>query len=283
MKSLGDPLVNVIAQPDWLEILQLLIARLVHEFRNPLSGILASSQLLARLVDPTSPAREYAQIVEEEARTLERFLARLAEFGRLRMGEPCVTGSVDLHALLDQALREIKTECETGRVRQVADFDPRVSEVRGEPTRLGRACAEILRNALEAMPDGGTLTISTRVAPGDGGQSGKRAIRQSGETENPDRVGIPPDRRIAPSPDRHSAGKWIEVEFADTGAGMTEEARQHAFEPFFSTRPRALGIGLSLAQAIACAHEGHLRLGPLTGQGVRVILALPAAAKKNDH
>jgi signal transduction histidine kinase len=276
VNSLGDPLVNVSVQPDWLEILQLLIARLVHEFRNPLSGILASSQLLARLVDPSSPAREYAQIVEEEARTLERFLARLAEFGRLRMGEPCVAGSVDVHALLVQALREIKAECETGRVRQVATFDPRVREVRGEPTRLGRACAEILRNALEAMPDGGTLTISTRLAPADGGQSGKRAIRQSGEAENPDRIGVSPDRR--------SAREWIEVEFADTGAGMTEEARQHAFEPFFSTRPRALGIGLSLAQAIACAHEGHLRLGPLTGQGVRVILALPAAAaRRNDH
>ncbi len=72
-----------------------------------------------------------------------------------------------------------------------------------------------------------------------------------------------------------TADGWVEVECRDTGSGLTPEARQRAFEPFFSTRPRALGVGLSLAQAITWAHGGTIRLEDADGQGCRAILRVP--------
>ncbi len=277
MEPGAEPLVDA-PPPDWLDSLQRLAPRLVHEFRNPLSGILAGTQMLARLIDPEGPAREYAQIVEEEARTLERHLARLAEFGRLRNGGFEAAGPVDLHALLMERLGEIQAACDERGVRQVTALDPRARDVRGEATHLARACAEIFRNALEAMPEGGTLTTSTR--PGTG-PAGDRASGGSGERGSREDIALRSSGPRARASGRHRAD-WVQIEVADTGMGMTDDAWQHAFEPFFSTRPRALGMGLSLAQAIAFAHGGHIRLGRLSGRGLRIILALPAATDTRE-
>jgi signal transduction histidine kinase len=236
-----------------LESLQILTPGLVHELRNPLSGILAGSQMLARLLGGQGTAFEYAEIVREEAQHLERFLGRLAEFGRLgACGLQCAA-EMDLPVLLRRLLDTVTPACAARRIRIVSSFDPRAGAVRGDPGRLSQACAEILQNAQEAMPEGGTLTVGTRrvteydtCVPGVG-------------------PGDPP-------------GGWIDVEFRDTGSGFTGEARRRVCEPFFSTRPRALGIGLALAQAIACAHGGLLRLGTADHPGGHVVLRLPMTA-----
>ncbi|HYL82168.1 MAG TPA: ATP-binding protein [Candidatus Acidoferrum sp.] len=272
MKPGAEPLLDA-PPPDWLDSLQRLAPRLVHEFRNPLSGILGSSQMLARLIDPEGPAREYIQIVEEEARKLEGHLARLAEIGRLRHKRFDAAAPLDLHALLTQTLLEIKAACDACGVRQVTAFGPRVLAVRGDSIQLGRACAEILRNGLEAMPHGGTLRVAACLAGGAAGAAAGGPSGAPGRLQDP---ALRPSDPAAHGPDRRRTG-WVQIEFSDTGAGMTEEVRQQAFEPFFSTRPRALGMGLSLAQAIALAHGGRIRLGCLGGQGLRVILMLPAA------
>jgi len=226
-------------QDMWLASLRALTPGLVHELRNPLSSVLASSQLLGRLVAPHDSARKYADIILEEARQLESFLARIAEFGRL---DPCAgSAAAELPALLEEVRREAVSGGATGRVRVVSRCAPRTPPARANPARLAQACAELVRNALEAMPQGGTLAVTARAARPRGG--------------------------------------GVEIEFADTGTGMGPEVRRRAFEPFFSTRPRALGLGLPLAQAIARLEGGSVRLGPPGAAGSRVVLALPEAGR----
>jgi signal transduction histidine kinase len=233
-----------------LHSLQVLTPGLVHELRNPLSGILAGSQMVARLLGGQGTASEYAEIIREEAQQLERFLARLAEFGRLRSAGLQCADSVDLPGLVGRLLETASPACKARGIRVVSSFDPRATGLRGDPGRLSQACMEIVQNAQEAMPEGGTLTVSTRLVA-DNHASGSDGLHA----------------------DLHD--DWIEVEFRDTGPGMSEEVRQHAGEPFFSTRPRALGIGLSLAQAIAHAHGGMLVLGGANRRGGHVLLSLP--------
>jgi signal transduction histidine kinase len=238
-------------QASLLESLQILTPGLVHELRNPLSGILAGSQMLARLVGGQGAASEYAGIIREEAQHLERFLARLAEFGRLRaVGLHCAE-TVDLAEVLASALDAIRATCAAQQIRIVTSVHQRIPALRGDPGRLSQAFAEILRNAQEAMPDGGTLTVGTRLAGADADPS-------------PATVGW----------QRH----WAEIEFSDTGPGMTAEAWRRGCEPFFSTRPRALGVGLSLAQAIALAHGGMLCLEGPGRPGGHVVMRLPVAS-----
>ena len=265
--------------PDWLKPLQALTPGLVHEFRNPLSGVLAGGQMLLQLLGAKHPAHEYAEIVLQEARVLERYLARLAQFGRIRSVDPARAGEVDLPALLRHVLTAGHVDRDGGKIRLKTHFDTRAGGVRGDSSALALACTEILRNALEAMPEGGTLTISTRLSAGETARSDPRTSGHGRRGEDAEWIAAFPHRPASQSPHRVSPG-WIEAEFTDTGPGMTEEIRRRAFEPFFSTRPRALGIGLSLAQAIALSHGARIRLGPATRRGGCVILALPVMG---DH
>jgi two-component system, NtrC family, sensor histidine kinase HydH len=224
-----------------LESLQALTPGLVHEFRNPLSGILAGSQMLGRLLGGAGgAAQEYVEILIEEAQQLEGFLARLAEFGHLGSRGLALVADADLDALLDRALAEIAPACRARAIRLVPRSPAHPVGLRADPMRLAQAVRELLHNAMQAMPDGGTLSVGIR-RPGVGG-----------------------------------AG-WVEVEIADSGEGLTVEARRRAFEPFFSTRPRALGVGLCLARVIVDKHGGTLALRPGAERGAVARLCLPVA------
>jgi signal transduction histidine kinase len=238
----------------YTQSLQALTPGLVHELRNPLSGILASGQMLGRVVGDNPRAQEYIRILRDEALQLERFLARLAEFGRLPKGGIFFADPVDLTGFLTGVLEEWRPRCMAHRIGQVAQFDSGISGIRAEPTRLALALGEILANAVEAMPSGGTLTVTTRRVPG-------------GVTAG----------------DAATTG-WADILVADTGGGMAAEVHHRAFEPFFSTRPRALGIGLALAQAILVAHGGSIHLDSRPGTGTQVLLRLLLApAGENGH
>jgi len=241
LRAAGDSRLRAYTQS-----LQALTPGLVHELRNPLSGILGSGQMLGRLIGENPRAQDYIRILREEALQLERFLARLAEFGRLPRGGICCGDPLQLTRFLGGLLEEWRPRCLAHGITQVTRFAPAVPGVRAEPSRLALALGELLDNAIEAMPAGGTLTVSTRLVPGDPGR-------------DPARPGT------------------AEILVADTGPGMAEEVRRRALEPFFSAKPRALGIGLALAQAVLAAHGGDLGLDSRPGAGTRVALRLPLA------
>jgi len=241
-------------RPDVREILsslQRMAPGLVHELRNPLSGILAGSQMLERALPAGAPVREYAEIVHQEAQRLERFLTRIGQFGRLAADGLTLQAGLDLNGLLATVLAEGAPGWREAGIAVVTRLDPALPVVEGDAGRLAQAAREILQNARDAMAGGGTLTVSTRQLA-------------------PDELEFPAAAR-----GRGPAVPLVAAEFADTGDGMSPEARERAFEPFFSTRPRALGVGLALAQVIALAHGGTLWLPP-AGAGARVVLGVPA-------
>ncbi|HTX52947.1 MAG TPA: ATP-binding protein [Candidatus Baltobacteraceae bacterium] len=245
--ALQDTLVRAEWEPDprqgrWLEALQVLSPGLIHELRNPLSGVLAGSQLLGRLLQAGGgPTSEYLQIVREEAQQLERHLTRLAEFGRLGAHGWGLTAEVDLQDVVRRVVERQRADCEARGVSVVVEPDHAVT-VRGDSTRLAQALTELLRNALEALSAGGCVTCRLRVADGA------------------------------------SPGAWAEVLLSDSGPGLSGDAHRRAFEPFYSTKPRALGIGLPLAQTIALRHQGTIRLESGFAGGTTAVLRLPAVS-----
>jgi signal transduction histidine kinase len=139
-------------------------------------------------------------------------------------------------------------------IRLVTHLEPSVDLVRADSTQLRQVLLNLVVNAWDAMPHGGTLTISTsnRVLTGKSAKS----------------AGVP-------------SGKYVELTVADTGIGMTEEVRSHLFEPFYTTKEvgKGTGLGLSTVYGIIRQHGGHIEVKSEPGKGAcfSVLLrALPA-------
>jgi len=156
--------------------------------------------------------------------------------------------SCDVTALLDILVAEYRDRASAKGVEILTDYAPGLLEVRGDKRRLEQAFSNLVVNAIEAMPNGGQLTVAVR-----GPVSAVRA--GDGEAE------------------------FAEVEIGDSGVGISEEELHKIVEPFYTTKARGTGLGLPIAQRIIEAHEGELRIESREGEGTKVTVRLPVVKR----
>lgn len=211
-----------------------LLAGVAHEVRNPLAGIRGIAQLWGRGLERTDEA--LGHLIDEVDR-LELIVSRLLQFSRADAQE---LAPGDLAAVVDEAARLAGPSAAESGVRvEVEHAGPLPAVAMAAPAVL-QIFRNLTTNAIEAMPDGGVLRLSTRVVP---------------------------------------RGGAVEATVADTGPGLPAEVVDHLFEPFFTTRPAGTGLGLAIAREIALAHRGDLRAEPGPGGvGAAFVLRLPVAA-----
>jgi GAF domain-containing protein/ActR/RegA family two-component response regulator len=211
-----------------------------HDFNNLLASIVGRAQLLLLQVqDPKH--RQWLQVIERSALDGAKTVRRLQEFTRVRRDQAFVP--VDLGLIVHETLevtetrrnellgRGIAVEVETALA---ADLPP----VPGDPVELREALTNLVLNALDAMPEGGTLTLTTRA----------------GEAER------------------------VELAVADTGIGMPAHVKQRIFDPFFTTKgSRGTGLGLSMAYGILSRHGVRVDVHSVEGQGTTFRLSFPVA------
>jgi two-component system nitrogen regulation sensor histidine kinase GlnL len=209
-------------------ILRLSPAGLAHEVKNPLTGIKGAAELLAAMFPGEPRAREYCDLilsgVNRIAALVEQVLA-VSGPQRLRR-EP-----VNIHRTLHQALRMAGLEInrrETSGIVVEQEFDPSLPEVIGDEAALERVFLNLIRNAVEAMEERGTVRLRTRM---------ETEFRLSAE-----------GKRI----------RFLRVDVADSGPGMTEGEMRQLFTPFFTTKASGSGLGLVLSQRIVFLHGGKL-------------------------
>lgn len=226
---------------------------IAHDFNNMLAGISAAADLLEmQLPAPRSPtiADTLATIVDgcERAAVLTR---ELLAFSRKAPDQP---EPVDLHAVIDASVGLLRRGCED-RIQinlHLGASDPRVT---GDLPRLQGALLNLGLNAREAMPEGGTLTISTAT------------VELSAEA-----CAATPCYRLVPGP-------FIELRVHDTGVGIPKELRLQIFEPFFTTKAIGRGTGLAAVHGIVEEHGGAITVDSSLGRGTTFILYLPCAAQ----
>jgi signal transduction histidine kinase len=220
-----------------------LAAGIVHEVRNPLGGIEGFGSLLLRSLDPADHRHRLASKLLEGVQDLKHIVDDLIILARpsalhlrpVSLAE-VITRSMDL-AL--HGWREA-----TGRVDVAIDAGPRAMVVLADPRTLTQALVNLLRNAAEAMPDGGTITVlvADGAAPGDGD------------------TGFTPDR--------------VTISIRDTGPGIEPGLREKVFAPFFTTKEKGTGLGLFIARSIIRAHGGEIELESSEGTGTHIRLTL---------
>jgi signal transduction histidine kinase len=211
-------------------------AGVAHEVRNPLGIISSTAELLRERLARYEPNNRLAQIIVEESNRLNEKVTEFLDFARPRIPNlrPC-----DLEAVLDRNLELLQPEIDRRGITVTRAYHLNGRPLVADPDLLHQAFLNILLNAIQAMPHGGHLTVST--SPGPHGQGG-------------------------------------EIHFQDDGEGIDPETLKKVLNPFFTTKEKGSGLGLPIVKSIIEAHQGHLQISGAPGTGTTVIIAIPELA-----
>jgi len=238
-----------------------LAAGVAHEIRNPLNAISIGLQRLRMEFAPPEPeARtEYArftEIMQAEVGRLngivDRFLT-LARPSRLTLAEE------PLASVLEELLTLLSSQASAQKIEIATELQLRGARVRMNRQQLTHAFMNLVLNAIQAMPDGGTLTIRAAVLPAE--RAGAAAPRGAGPT---------PPRPVA------------RIAISDSGPGIAPEHLDRIFEPYFTTKEGGTGLGLALAHTIIQEHDGRIDVESRPGEGATFVVSLPVIDAADD-
>jgi PAS domain S-box-containing protein len=219
-----------------------LAAGIAHELNNPLATIRLRIESVLKRTPANDPACRALEIIEQEARRMGELVANLLQFSR-RGAEQIST--VDVRQELTKAVELIHHLLRKSSISVVQEFTPDTPTIFADRQKLRQVFLNLLSNAADAMPSGGSLTLPTASAALDNGTPG------------------------------------IVIEFVDTGIGMPAESLEKALEPFFTTKEegKGTGLGLAICRRVIQEHQGTIHITSEVRKGTKVRLVLPL---KND-
>jgi signal transduction histidine kinase len=223
-----------------LSALGLLAAEVAHEIRNPLTVMKMLYHSMDLKFPDTDPRAKDAHIVSEKMEHLNKIVEQILDFAR--PSEPQLA-PVNLNQIIEELGLLLRHKLKNQNVQLIQNLQAGLPPINGEASQLEQAFLNLILNAAEAMPHGGTVTISSRPVH---------------------------------LPRRSSKPTHVAVEFKDTGHGMTEQTRTRAFTSVLhSTKPKGTGLGLAIVRRILEAHQGKLKIKSHPGRGTTVSVILP--------
>lgn len=222
-------------QSQRLATLGKMVASVSHEIKNPLGIVRSTADILGRRLKSVAPGNEHlANIIVEETGRLDAIVREFLDFARPQ--EPKMSpGSVN--ELLIKIFTFMEAELENDRIRLVSLLGEDLPQVAFDQNLLHRALLNILVNSLQAMPEGGTLTVKTAY------DKGASALR---------------------------------IEVSDTGVGIAPDKQEHIFTPFYTDKHRGTGLGLAIVRNIIDGHGGTIAVQSRQGEGATFTITLPA-------
>ncbi|RJP23356.1 MAG: sensor histidine kinase [Deltaproteobacteria bacterium] len=233
MKDLQGKIMEV----EKLSALGRLTANVAHEIRNPLTAIGGFAKRLEKRLPETTPEKEYAKIVVNEVARLERILRDTLTFSREAKYH---LQYADMNRLLARTEAEFGEICREKRVHILGRPAPGLPPCIVDEDQIRQALDNLVTNAIDAMPDGGTLTVATRTACENG-------------------------------------TRYVVIDVSDTGPGISADLVNRIFEPFYSTKEvgHGTGLGLSICKKIMEEHHGEIRVSAAPEGGTTFSLLIP--------
>jgi two-component system, cell cycle sensor histidine kinase and response regulator CckA len=232
-------------QSQRLEAVGRLAGGVAHDFNNLLTAILGNASLLMRMLPEAEAERDLAATIERAAWRAAELTRQLLGFSRQAL---LWLEAVEGDTLLDQVAEAARRKLPAS-VRLVVERGEGLWPVQADAGHLGQVLTQLCLNAIDAMPDGGTLTLS------------------AGNEQVPD---PPPYAEARPGP-------FLRLSVADSGVGIAPELVDKVFDPFFTTKPtgKGSGLGLAMVHGVVKQHQGWVRCASQVGCGTRFDLHLP--------
>jgi PAS domain S-box-containing protein len=246
-------------QSQKMEAIGRLTGGIAHDFNNLLAVIIGNTQLLARSLRESPRLFRQADTALRAALRGGELTRRLLAFARQQVLEPKV---VDLNGLI-AGMYEFLRRSLTGEIDVRQESEPEIWPIKADPGQLENAILNLVINARDSMPEGGTITVATRNTLVSE-LTAEHALG-SGET-------VPP-------------GEYVMLEVTDTGVGMSPEVLKRACEPFFTTKDigKGSGLGLSMVYGFVKQSAGHVRIVSTVGGGTSVRLYFPRARAELEY
>jgi signal transduction histidine kinase len=224
-----------LVQAEKLASIGRLSATIAHEIRNPLTSVKLNIQRIAESEHLDEIEREHLGICQEGVGQIEKFIKELLEFTRV----PALARErFPIEQVLEGSLKMLKDAFRQKRVTVERSFAPGLPPANIDGDRMRQVFLNLLRNAFEAVEEGGRISVALGSAEGPGG------------------------------------GTYI-VRVSDNGCGIPEKDRENVFEPFFTTKSSGFGLGLANARKIVEQHGGTIKVVAKRGKGSAFVVTLP--------
>ena len=235
---------------DRLAALGEMAAGLAHEIRNPLGAIKSAAQFL----DPAQlggEEGEFVQVIIDEVDRLNGVVTQFLDYARPLKSTP---HPIDVNDVIERTLRLVQTALPP-QVEVQAVLDRTLPPAQSDAEQLKQVVINLLQNAVQAMPAGGRLSVTTAAPEDPGG-----AFRLNG-----------------------GGPEMVEIRIRDSGPGIPEEQREHIFVHFYTTKEKGTGLGLAISQRIVRSHGGSISLQSRMGEGTEFVIRLQAVEERRQE
>ena len=211
-----------------------MVATVSHEIKSPLGIVRSTAEILKKRIRKVAPGNEnLAEIIVDETTRLNNIVMEFLDFAR---PQKVKLRPVAINDSITQALKFIDAELIEKKISLETDLHPNIGRITIDPDLFYRALLNILVNAIQAMPEGGVLRVTTGIVESDGA---------------------------------------IAIAIQDTGVGMSEETAAEIFKPFFTDKSRGTGLGLAITQNIVEQHHGTISVTSQKNEGTTFTITLP--------
>jgi signal transduction histidine kinase len=234
-------------QAQKMEALGRLAGGIAHDFNNLLTVIHLSTRLVERQLRSEDPLWEHVQQIRKTGERAAKLTKQLLSFSRREVVDPRVLSVNQVVCDLSRMLQRIIGE----DIELMTRLEDDLWRVKSDPAQIEQVIMNLVVNARDAMPGGGTLTIETRNVTLDEAYCAYHVEAQQGD--------------------------HVVLTIGDTGEGMDAEVKAHLFEPFFTTKERGQGTGLGLSTVFGIVRQnnGHIRVESRLNRGTRFLIYLP--------
>ena len=248
-----------------LAVIGELVAGAAHEIRNPLTAIGNCAQVLQMRFEGDEKNLKLATLILSEMQRLERIVTSMLRFAR--PGPPSLRETRMEELVRDQIQME-EAVCQERGIRCEVRIAGTIPPIYVDPEQLRQVLQNLIRNAVQAMPEGGLLTAEVEVV------RRRLHMRRRLGRRATDRVHVPTEGPQA---------RFVRIGIGDTGAGISQDVLPRIFDPFFTTRSEGTGLGLAVSQSIVQEHGGLIAARSVQGKGTVFEVDLPVERRQGER